>query len=58
MNGLAWKELYDKFAAFAYIAKRQGFYNRTIGDMEQSLFDMCPYPRSYRPDNRKGADRR
>lgn len=55
MNGLAWKELYDKFAAFAYVARRQGFYTKTLQDMEYSLFEMCPYPRSYKPNNNMGG---
>lgn len=54
MNGLAWTELYNKFAAFAYIARRQGFYVNAIQDMEYSLFEMCPFPRNYRP-NKRGA---
>jgi hypothetical protein len=54
MNGLAWKELYDKFSAFAYVAKRQGFYVKSVQEMEYSLFEMCPYPRSYRVDKTGG----
>ena len=53
MNGLAWKELYDAFAAFAYIARRQGFYVGDVQKMEHSLFDMCPFPKSYKPNWRK-----
>lgn len=53
MNGLAWKELYDAFASFAYIARRQGFYIGWLEEMEHSLFDMCPYPKSYKPNWRK-----
>lgn len=50
MNGLAWSELYEKFVAFAYVARRQGFYVNQIQEMEYSLFEMCPFPRNYRPD--------
>lgn len=50
MNALTWKELYDKFAAFASIARRQQFYINQIKDMEHSLFDMCPYPRTCKKD--------
>lgn len=57
MNGLAWKELYDKFAAFAYTARRQGFYVNQIQEMEYSLFEMCPFPRTYRPDT-KGVNKK
>lgn len=53
MNALAWKELYDKFSEFAYVARKQGFYVGWIQEMEYSLFDMCPFPRSYHP-NKKG----
>ena len=53
MNGLAWKELYDAFAAFAYVARRYGFYTEALKNMEHSLFDMCPFPCSFRP-NKKG----
>ena len=57
MNGLAWKELYDKFAAFAYTARRQGVYVNQIQEMEYSLFEMCPFPRTYRPDT-KGVNKK
>ncbi len=53
MNGLAWTELYNKFAAFAYVARRQGFYVGQVQEMEYSLFEMCPYPRSYQPNGRR-----
>ena len=52
MNGLAWTELYNQFAAFAYVARRQGFYVGQVQEMEYSLFEMCPFPRNYRPDRR------
>lgn len=45
MNGLAWTELYNKFAAFAYVARKQGFYVKAVQDMEYSLFEMCPFPK-------------
>ncbi|MGN8831075.1 hypothetical protein ACTNDZ_00755 [Selenomonas montiformis] len=45
MNGLAWTELYDRFAAFAYVARKQGFYVGQIQEMEYSLFGMCPFPK-------------
>jgi hypothetical protein len=54
MNALAWRELYDKFVEFAYVARKQGFYVGQVQEMEYSLFDMCPYPRSYRPNGRRG----
>lgn len=54
MNGLAWTELYDKFAEFAYVARKQGFYVGQVQQMEYSLFEMCPFPRSYRPDKKGG----
>ena len=57
MNGLAWTELYNKFAAFAYVARRQGFYVNQIQEMEYSLFEMCPFPRNYRLDT-KGGNRK
>lgn len=37
MNDLAWTELYNKFAAFAYVARRQGFYVNHIQEMEHSI---------------------
>ena len=52
MNGLAWTELYNKFAAFAYVARKQGFYVKAVQDMEYSLFEMCPFPRNYKPNKR------
>ena len=55
MNGLAWTELHEKFAEFAYVARRQGFYVGQIQEMEYSLFEMCPFPRSYRPNTKKGG---
>lgn len=57
MNGLAWTELYNKFVAFAYVARRQGFYVSQIQEMEHSLFEMCPFPRNYRSDT-KGGNRK
>ncbi len=57
MNGLAWTELYNKFAAFAYVARRQGFYVGQVQDMEYSLFEMCPFPRRYIPE-KKGGNRK
>ena len=57
MNGLAWSELYEKFAEFAYVARRQGFYNNTIQEMEYSLFEMCPFPRRFIPE-KKGGNRK
>ena len=53
MNGLAWTELYEKFAAFAYVARKQDFYQKQVQEMEYSLFDMCPFPKNYRPNVRK-----
>ncbi len=52
MNGLAWTELYNKFAAFAYVARRHSFYVGQVQEMEYSLFEMCPFPRNYRPDKK------
>lgn len=52
MNGLAWTELYDRFAQFVYVARKQGFYVDQIQEMEYSLFEMCPFPRNYRPNKR------
>lgn len=45
MNALAWKELYDKFAAFAHEARQHGFYVAEIDKMESSIFDMSPFPK-------------
>lgn len=45
MNGLAWTELYEKFAAFAYVARKQDFYQKQVQEMEYSLFNMCPFPK-------------
>ena len=57
MNGLDWTELYEKFAAFAHVARKQGFYVKSVQDMEYSLFEMCPFPRNYRSDT-KGGNRK
>ena len=57
MNGLDWTELYEKFAAFAHVARKQGFYLKSVQDMEYSLFEMCPFPREYRSDT-KGGNRK
>lgn len=57
MNGLDWTELYEKFAAFAHVARKQGFYLKSVQDMECSLFEMCPFPRKYRSDT-KGGNRK
>jgi len=57
MNGLAWTELYNRFFAFAYVARKQGFYVNTIQDMEHSLFEMCPFPKRYIPE-KKGGNRK
>lgn len=57
MNGLAWTELYNRFSAFAYVARKQGFYVNTIQDMEHSLFEMCPLPKRYIPE-KKGGNRK
>ena len=57
MNGLAWTELYEKFAAFAYVARRQGFYVKKVQEMEYSLFEMCPFPRKFIP-NKKGGSKK
>lgn len=51
MNGLAWTELYNKFAAFAYVARQQGFYVKQVQEMEYSLFEMCPFSRNYKPNS-------
>lgn len=57
MNGLEWIELYEKFAAFAYVARRKDFYVKQVQEMEYSLFEMCPFPRKYRSDT-KGGNRK
>jgi hypothetical protein len=54
LNGLAWTELYNAFSKFAYVARKQKFYEGMVQEMEYSLFKMCPFPKTYRP-NTKGA---
>ena len=55
MNGLAWSELYEKFAEFAYVPRRQGFYVNQVQEMEYSLFEMCPFPRRFIPNEKGGS---
>ena len=56
MNGLAWTELYNAFSKFAYVARKQHFYDQAVQEMEYSLFDMCPFPKSYRPNRIGGGN--
>lgn len=44
MNCLAWCELHSKFAAFATEARQHGFYLDEIQRMDQSLYEMSPFP--------------
>jgi hypothetical protein len=46
MNGLAWTELYNAFSKFAYLARKQKFYEAVVQEMEYSLFEMCPIRKS------------
>jgi hypothetical protein len=46
MNGLAWKELYTAFSKFAYLARKQHFYDEWVQEMEYSIFEMCPFRKS------------
>lgn len=46
MNGLAWTELYNAFSKFAYLARKQKFYEAVVQEMEHSLFEMCPIRKS------------
>ena len=55
MNGLAWTELYDRFAQFAYVARKQSFYVWQVQEMEYSLFEMCPFPRRFIPEKKGGS---
>lgn len=60
MTGLGWSMLYSAFAKFAYAARRYRFYLKELDEMEESLFEMCPYPRRYRKEivekKKKGAE--
>ena len=56
MTGLAWAALYQSFAAFAFEARKYRFYVREVGEMEDSLFEMCPFPKSYKIEKNKEED--
>jgi len=58
MTWLGWSMLYKAFAGFAHEARRYRFYLKEIDDMEESLFEMCPYPRSYRKNIAEKASRK
>lgn len=48
MTGEAWKTLYKSFMTFAYEARRHMFYLRQVDEMENRLFEICPFPRRFR----------
>ncbi len=58
MTGLAWTTLYNAFADFAYEARRHRFYMSQIDEMEDSLFEMCPFPKRFRIGNEKKGEQK
>ena len=48
-----WIDFYTRFAAFAAMAREYWFYKEEVDKMEQSFWEMCPLPHSYRADYRK-----
>ena len=52
-----WIDFYSRFAPFCAMARQYKFYVEEVDKMEQSFWDMCPLPHSYRPDYRKKVKR-
>jgi hypothetical protein len=50
MGSQHWIEFYNRFAPFAAMARQYGFYNKEVDKMEQSFWEMCPFPLTYRPE--------
>lgn len=48
-----WIDFYNRFAPFAAMARQYSFYKKEVDDMEQSFWDMCPLPHSYKSDYKK-----
>lgn len=47
MGSAHWIEFYEKFSAFADMARRCHFYDEQVQEMEYSLFEMCPLPKRW-----------
>ena len=45
-----WIDFYSRFAPFCAMARQYKFYVEEVDKMEQSFWDMCPLPHSYRRD--------
>ena len=59
MMGTAhWTEFYNKFSAFANMARQYHFYDKEVQEMEYSLFEMCPLPKSWKANNKKQSYRK
>ena len=39
-----WIEFYQRFASFCAMARQYKFYMEEVDKMEQSLWEMCPFP--------------
>lgn len=52
MNSENWIILYEKFKDFSAMAKRIHFYDKTLQEMEYSLFEMCPLPAKWKSDKK------
>lgn len=48
-----WIDFYQRFASFAAMAREYDFYVDEVGKMEQSMWEICPLPLSYRPEYKK-----
>jgi hypothetical protein len=42
--------MYEKFCAFAYLAKHNGFYLEELSAMEKSLMEMSPFPKNHKKE--------
>lgn len=51
MGSAHWIEFYEKFSAFADMARRCHFYDDQVQEMEYSLFEMCPLPKRWVANN-------
>ena len=48
-----WIDFYQRFAAFAAMAREYGFYREEVNNMEKSFWEICPLPLTYRENYKK-----
>lgn len=58
MNSESWILFYEKFKDFAFMAKKIHFYDKTLQDMEYSLFEMCPLPKKWKSENKPKREKK